>query len=78
MNVKELVFSISTETGLPAGQVRKITNSVLEKFADLIDNEDSFTSPVITFQVTKLPAKDGNPGQPERKVARMQRRIKKD
>ncbi len=77
MNVKELVFGVSVETGVPAAQVRKVTNSILEKFAELIDNEDGFTSPVITFQASKLPAKDGNPDQPERKVARMQRRNKK-
>jgi hypothetical protein len=77
MNVKELVFSVSSETGVPAAQVRKVTNSILEKFAELIDNQDVFTSPVITFQASKVSAKEGNPDQPERKVARMQRRIKK-
>lgn len=81
MNFKELVSAVSSETGVPASEVRKVGNAILEKFAELIDTEGKFVSSVITIQGMTLPAKEANgdsPGRPERKMARMKRRAAKE
>ena len=74
MNLKELVDIVSSETGLPAGQVRKVGLAVLEKFADLIDSQTDFVSPIISFKAVTSeakPASGDKPARPERKFARM-------
>jgi len=74
MNLKELVDTISQETSIPAGQVKKVTTAVLEKFCELIDKQESFRSPVIYFN-TKIrpaqPAEGGKPARSEQKIATM-------
>ena len=80
MNFKELVDVVSSETNLPAGEVRKVGMAVLKKFADLIDNQTNFVSPVITLTAVTSPAKpaaEGKPELPQRKFARMAVRAKK-
>jgi hypothetical protein len=80
MNLKELVDVVAAETELPAGQVRKVSLALLEKFAGLIDSQTNFVSPVITLKARTSPAKpaaDGKPAMSERKFARMAIRPKK-
>ena len=80
MNLKELVDTVSTETLVPAAQVRKVTVAILEKFSGMIENQANFTSPLVTLTAATAPAKPatGNkPAQPERKFARMAIRSKK-
>ena len=74
MNMKELVDAVSQETSIPAGQVKKVTTAVLQKFSELIEKEDGFRSSIVRFSTKSLEAKesvDGKPAKPERKVARM-------
>lgn len=74
MNLKELVDLVAAETNLPAGQVRKVSLAMLEKFAGLIDSQTDFVSPVVTLTAVTTPAKpaaEGKPAVPERKFARM-------
>ena len=80
MNLKELVDVVAAETELPAGQVRKVSLALLEKFAGLIDSQTNFVSPAIPLTAITLPAKpaaEGKPAVPERKFARMAIRHKK-
>ena len=80
MNLKELVDVVASETELPAGQVRKVSLALLEKFAGLIDSQTNFVSPAITLTAVTVPAKpaaEGKPAVPERKFARMAIRPKK-
>jgi len=80
MNLKELVDVVSSETNLPAAQVRKVSLAILEKFADLINNQTNFTSPVITLTSVTTPAKAATGDKPavaERKFARMALRATK-
>ena len=81
MNLKELVDVVSSETGLPAEQVRKICLAVLEEFAGLIDSQTDFISPVVSFRSLTSeakPASDDKPARPERKFARMTVRSTKE
>ena len=80
MNLKELVDVVAAETELPAGQVRKVSLALLDKFAGLIDSQTNFVSPVIILTAVKAPARpatEGKPAEPERKFARMSIRPKK-
>ena len=80
MNFKELVDVVAAETEVPAGQVRKVSLVLLEKFAALIDSQSNFVSPVVTLTARTAPAKPataGKPAVPERKFARMAIRSKK-
>ena len=74
MNPKELVHVVSAETGLPAGEVRKVCLAVLEKFSGLIDSQTDFVSPVVSFKSftsEAKPASGDKPSRPERKFAHM-------
>jgi DUF1009 family protein len=80
MNMKELVSTVSTETNLPAAQVRKVTSAVLKQFAQLIETQGKFTSSAITIAGVVAPSKpatEDKPERPERKFARMLIRVKK-
>jgi DUF1009 family protein len=80
MNMKELVSTVSTETNLPAAQVRKVTSAVLKQFAQLIETQGKFTSSAITIAGVVTPSKpatEDKPERPERKFARMLIRVKK-
>lgn len=77
MNLKELVSVVSSETAMPASDVKVITSSVLEKLADLVDSQDKFVSSIVTIQSTTVrakPAEGDKPAREERKVGRIQRR----
>jgi hypothetical protein len=74
MNFKELVDIVAAETELPAGQVRKVSLAMLEKFAGLIDSQTNFVSPVITLTAITTPPKPAagdKPAVPALKFARM-------
>jgi hypothetical protein len=80
MNVKELIDIVSSDTGLPAAQVRKVTIAMLNKFADLIDSQTDFTSPQVIIKAFTRPAKpasEGEPEKPETKFGRMKVRTTK-
>lgn len=80
MNLRELVDVVAAETELPAGQVRKVSLALLDKFAGLIDSQTNFVSPVITLTAVTAPARpaaEGKPAVPERKFARMALRPRK-
>lgn len=80
MNLKELVEVVAAETDLPAGQVRKVSTAVLKKFADLIESQSEFVSPVVIikgFTTPAKPATDDKKAVPQRKFARMTIRSKK-
>jgi hypothetical protein len=74
MKLKELITAVSVETSIPAGDVRKVTLSILRKFAQLIRESDQFNSSIISVKGVKAPAKpasDGRPDRPVRMFARM-------
>jgi len=80
MNFKELVDTVAAETSLPAAEVKRVSNAVLEKFAHLIETQGRFSSPLITVTSTTIRAKEASEGKParaERKIARMAIRKKK-
>ena len=80
MNIKELIDIVSSDTGVPAAQVRKVTNAMLTKFAGLIDSQTDFTSSNITIKAFTSPAKpasEGKPAKPETKFGRMKVRVSK-
>lgn len=74
MNFKELIDTISQETAIPAGQVRKVSTALLEKFSNLIEKQENFRSPIININAVTIPAKEASgdqPIRPERKIAKM-------
>ena len=84
MNMKELVNQISSEQNIPAAKVRQIVSATLITFTDLIDNEESFTSPHLRINVKNRPertVKDKETGEdmviPARNVGILNKRIKK-
>lgn len=80
MNFKELVDTVAAETSLPAAEVKKVSTAVLQKFAELIETQGRFSSPLITITATTTRAKEASEGKParaERKIARMAIRKKK-
>lgn len=80
MNFKELVDAIAAETQLPAGQVRKVSSALLDKFACLIESQTDFISHTIVLKAYTSPAKpatEGSSAKPERKLGRMRIRTKK-
>jgi hypothetical protein len=80
MNMKQLVSTVSTETKLPAAQVRKVTTAVLNQFVQLIESQGKFTSSAVTISGIVMPSKpatEDKPERPERKFARMRIRVKK-
>jgi hypothetical protein len=77
MNLKELVAAVSSETAMPASDVKRITSAVLEKLANLIDTQGKFVSSIVTIQSVTVPAKPAEgdkPAREERKIGRILRR----
>jgi hypothetical protein len=66
MNLKELSEAIAPGLNMPATEVRKVCLAMLEKFAELIESQASFSSPVVTFTPTTRPAQPAKLGQPEK------------
>jgi len=80
MNFKELVALVSTETSLPAAEVRKVGLAMLDQLAGLIESQTNFTSPQLNLTAVTSPSKpaaEGKPAQPERKMGRLSIRAKK-
>ena len=74
MNFQELVSTVSAQTGIPAGQVNKVGKAILKEFAELIEKQDVFLSPILTFRTSiraSLEADGEKPFRPEQKFARM-------
>lgn len=74
MNFKQLIAEVSKDTNIPAGDVRKVGVAMLQRFAHLIEEQQNFTSPLITLTAgttAARPAVDDKPARPARKFARM-------
>lgn len=74
MNFKQLIEEVSQDTKIPAGDVRKVGTAILQRFSRLIEEQQNFTSPLITLTAVTAPAKQATgdkPAVPERKFARM-------
>jgi len=74
MNFKQLITEVSKDTKIPAGDVRKVGMAMLQRFAHLIEEQQNFTSPLITLRTgttAARPAVDDKPARPARKFARM-------
>ena len=78
-NLKSLVDAIALETDVPPGTVKKVSMALLQKFAGLIEEQENFVSPVVTFKSVTISPKtvDGQPREPQ-KLARMKIRVLKD
>lgn len=75
MNLKELVDTVSQDTSVPAGQVKKVTLAVLQKFAQLIDKKEGFRSSVVRFNVTTVEAREAADDRPARSQHNMARLV---
>ncbi len=74
MKLKDLITAISQESGVPAGQVRKVTQAFTAKISELIEEQDGFRSGSLVFKPVTASAKTGENGEvvkPERKFARI-------
>lgn len=77
MNLKDLVSKVSTETSVPAAQVRKVANALLEALRVNVQSGENFTSPrlnirAVTTKATVKVDKSGNEiNVPEMKIGRM-------
>lgn len=74
MKLKDLISELSQETGLPAGQVRKVTKALTTKLQAMIEQQEGFRSGDLVFRPVTRPAKPGShdqPAKPERKMARV-------
>lgn len=63
----ELVALIAADTALPPEQVRQVCDRLLQQFAELIEHDQGFTSPVLSFNVITRPD--------QRRFARVVRRL---
>lgn len=74
MKLKDLISDLSRETGVPAGQVRKVANALTRRLQDLIEQQEGFRSGNLVFRPITLPAKpasENESAKPERKIARV-------
>jgi len=74
MNFKQLIDEMSQDTKIPARKVRKVGIAMLQRFSLLIEEQQNFTSPLITLTAVTAPAKpavDDKPARRARKFARM-------
>lgn len=78
-NLKSLIDEVASETEIKVGTVRKVSLALLNKFASLIEKQEDFVSPVITFKSKTSALKDDEdqPKEPQ-KFARMNIRPRKD
>ena len=51
MKFKDLVDGISAEFNMPAADAKKIAKFVLDKFVDLIEKKEDFSSPKIRMTI---------------------------
>jgi hypothetical protein len=74
MNFKDLITEVSQDTKISAADVRKVGVAMLERFSHLIEEQQNFTSPLVTLTAVTTPARPAagdKPAVPERKFARM-------
>ena len=77
MNSKDLISKVSTETSLPAAQVRKVVSAVLETLRANVEAGEHFVSPRLNIRAvtTKATEKVDEAGKkitiPEKKIGRM-------
>ena len=77
MKLKDLVSKVSVETSLPAAQVRKVVNSVLETLRANVEAGEDFASPRLNVRAmtTKATEKVDEAGKkitiPAMKIGRM-------
>jgi hypothetical protein len=80
MNNKELVLAVAKQTQLPVDQVEKVSLALLRKFAEVIETQGSFQSPLLQLIGAESPAKpasEARPARPARKFARLRIPAKK-
>ena len=78
-NLKSIVDEIASETEINTGMVRKVSLALLNKFASLIEKQEDFVSPVITFKSkTSVVRDDEDQSKEPQKFARMNIRPRKD
>jgi len=58
MNLKELVNQISTEQGIPAARVRRISAEVLKLMSSLIEKGEEFKSPFLRIMIRDIPERN--------------------
>lgn len=74
MKLKDLISSISQDSGVPAGQVRKVAKALTLKLQALIEEQEGFRSGALVFKPVTIPSKPASEGKeetPERKLARV-------
>ena len=77
MNLKDLVLKVSAETSIPAAQVRKVANAVLETLRANVEAGEHFASPRLNVRAvtTKATEKVDEAGKkitmPAMKIGRM-------
>lgn len=74
MKLKDLINDVSRESGVPAGQVRKVTKALTQKLQALIEQQEGFRSGDLIFKPVTVPAKPASEEKqatPERKIARL-------
>ena len=74
MKLKDLINDLSQDSGVPAGQVRKVAKALTHKLKALLDQHDGFRSGDLVFKpvtLTAKPASEGKEATPERKIARL-------
>ena len=78
MNFKELTSSISESEGIPAGQVRQVANSFVDRLNSAIENGEKLQLPGLIFNPRMSPAREAEgdkPARPERKIALIRPRL---
>ena len=77
MNLKDLVSKVSAETSVPAAQVRKVANAVLETLRANVEVGENFASPRLNVRAltTKATEKVDKSGKKvmisEKKIGRL-------
>ena len=69
---KAIVQNIASEKDVEIATVRKVSLALLKKFASLIEYQENFFSPVVTFRSKSVtPKTEGGQAGGEQKFARM-------
>jgi|688.fasta_scaffold1551963_1 nucleoid DNA-binding protein len=77
MNLKDLISKVSAETNMPAAQVRKVVNAVLDSLRANVEAGEHFASPrlnvrAVTSKATEKVDKVGKKITiPEKKIGKM-------
>ena len=78
MKIKTLINDLSQNSGVPAGQVRKVTKALTQRLKELIEQEEDqggFRSGDLMFKVVSIDAKpatdEGKDATPARKFVRV-------